>query len=275
MNKYNKEESLELRKNNFIQLSKEIHENKYDYSKVIYVKNINKVIIICPIHGEFEQTPNNHTSAKTGCPSCSKNNKRTTKEFIDKANQIHNNRYIYSKSNYINAHTKVIITCTDHGDFKQSPNNHLRGQNCPVCVENLKRSQTEKFIFDYFKKYNPIQSYSPEWLGKKELDIYFPNYNFAIEYNGTAWHHSGYINNSMDKSIKNRYFHKMKYRECLEHGINLIYIWDFEDLDSWLEKITNYLENMNKHDIVFKNTKRFYNNYTVYGESFIYENTIS
>jgi hypothetical protein len=37
-----------------------VHNNKYDYSKVEYINTNSKVKIICPIHGEFEQTPHNH-----------------------------------------------------------------------------------------------------------------------------------------------------------------------------------------------------------------------
>ena len=53
----------------FIKRSNTIHNNKYDYSKTIYVKASEKVIITCPIHGDFEQTPNNHFAGK-GCPNC-------------------------------------------------------------------------------------------------------------------------------------------------------------------------------------------------------------
>lgn len=51
----------------------------------------------------------------------------TTEEFIKKANIIHNNKYVYNKTNYVNNKTNVLITCTMHGDFEQAPNNHLKG----------------------------------------------------------------------------------------------------------------------------------------------------
>ena len=55
----------------FVKKSREIHSNKYDYSKVEYVNNKTKVCIICPKHGEFWQTPNKHISSKQVCPKCS------------------------------------------------------------------------------------------------------------------------------------------------------------------------------------------------------------
>ena len=54
----------------FIKKAREIHGNKYDYSKVEYNGTRNKVCIICPIHGEFEQTPYGHITLRQGCPIC-------------------------------------------------------------------------------------------------------------------------------------------------------------------------------------------------------------
>ena len=54
----------------FIEKAKIIHGNRYDYSKVEYVNNSTKVCIICPEHGEFWQTPNNHNTSRQDCPKC-------------------------------------------------------------------------------------------------------------------------------------------------------------------------------------------------------------
>ena len=122
---------------NFINKAKQIHGDKYDYSKVEYVNNHTKVCIICPKHGEFWQEPRHHLS-KHGCPMCGKENSDrkqslTLNEFIEKSNQIHNGKYIYDKVNYVNAETKVCIICPKHGEFWQAPHSHLRGQGCPKC----------------------------------------------------------------------------------------------------------------------------------------------
>ena len=128
----------------FIQKAREVHGDKYDYSKVDYKSSQTKVTIVCSVHGDFEQKPNNHLLGK-GCPRCGGNNKLTTKEFIERSKEVHGDKYDYSKVNYKNANKKVIIWCPIHGDFEQKPNNHLQGQGCPKCSNNVKLT-TEEFI---------------------------------------------------------------------------------------------------------------------------------
>ena len=77
--------------------------------------------------------------------------KRLTKEeFIEKAKQVHGDRYDYLKVNYVNWKTKVCIICPEHGEFWQIPNNHLNKKGCPKCADiqrnNFKRSNLESFI---------------------------------------------------------------------------------------------------------------------------------
>jgi len=54
---------------NFIIAARKVHGNTYDYSKVNYIGNKKKVIIICKVHGQFLQTPNSHLRPR-GCPIC-------------------------------------------------------------------------------------------------------------------------------------------------------------------------------------------------------------
>ena len=76
-----------------------------------------------------------------------------TQEFIVKATKLHGDRYDYSKVNYINAKTKVTIMCKEHGEFNQTPSNHLSNFNCQKCSNNYK-STTASFI----EKANKIHS---------------------------------------------------------------------------------------------------------------------
>ena len=132
----NKGEYRRSSKKDFITKARKIHGDKYDYSKVDYVNNYTKICIICPEHGEFWQTPHNHLSGQ-GCPKCGVEKQTSTKEeFIKKAKEIHGDKYDYSKVDYSNAHTKVCIICPNHGEFWQTPNNHLRGHGCPKCKRN-------------------------------------------------------------------------------------------------------------------------------------------
>jgi len=138
----------------FIQKSKEKHGEKYNYSLVDYKTADNKVIIICPKHGIFEQLAYSHYSG-VGCKKCSDEKKgfslrKNTEDFIIQANIIHNNKYNYLPSKYIRAHNKLKIVCPKHGEFEQSPDNHLHGKGCKKCqIENTKKNLTltnENFI---------------------------------------------------------------------------------------------------------------------------------
>ena len=159
-----------LDKNIFINLSKKIHDDKYDYSKVEYKNCDTKVCIICPEHGEFWQIPKNHLNGKEGCPNCSikKHNnsikRKTREEFIKESQVIHNGKYDYSKVKYINNHTKVCIICPEHGEFWQTPKNHLKNHGCPKCCIHkiLKKYSTsvDKFIKRAKEKYNNKYDYS-------------------------------------------------------------------------------------------------------------------
>lgn len=131
----------------FIEKAKTVHGDKYDYSKVLYIKQKDKVIIVCPEHGDFEQTPGNHLNGQ-GCKVCGYNSLRlqyssTLDEFIKRANKIHNNYYDYSNCIYINSKTNINILCPIHGEFNQKPNSHLNGSGCRKCG-CLKRGLKER-----------------------------------------------------------------------------------------------------------------------------------
>ncbi len=144
---------------NFIKKSREIHNNKYDYSLVEYRNNKTKVEIICPIHGIFKQRPDNHIHGN-GCPLCNIEHKKfTLNKFIEKSQKIHNNKYDYSLVNYINIKTKIKIICPIHGVFEQLPKNHLNGQGCADCFGN-KLSSTEDFIRKSIKIHGNKYDYS-------------------------------------------------------------------------------------------------------------------
>lgn len=152
----------------FIEKAKEKHGNKYDYSKVKYVNNRTKICIICPNHGEFWQTPKDHLNG-CGCKTCYNERRgvirtKTNNVFINQANEVHKNKYNYSKTNYINANEKVCIICPKHGEFWMRPANHLKGQGCPYCknekIAVSKRSNTKNFIERAAIKHNHKYDYS-------------------------------------------------------------------------------------------------------------------
>ncbi len=132
----------------FIKKANIVHNDKYNYDKVIYQHSKKKIIITCPVHGDFSLSPNTHLSGR-GCQQCVIDNriKLNSSKFIELSKKVHNNKYNYDKVQYINASSKVVITCPVHGDFKQSPTNHSYGKSgCLRCYTQTLSSNTEKFI---------------------------------------------------------------------------------------------------------------------------------
>lgn len=130
----------------FIKKARAIHGNKYDYSKVNYINNREKITITCPEHGDFEQRGSGHLQGY-GCKDCRKEKLTyTTSKFIEKARAIHGDKYDYSKVNYKHSQIKVTITCPEHGDFEQNPTNHILGGNCPDCVYGNRKLSLDRFI---------------------------------------------------------------------------------------------------------------------------------
>jgi hypothetical protein len=135
-----------------------IHGSLYDYSKSKYTGAFDKITIICPKHGEFEQTPDAHKRGQ-GCPKCVGKNK-TTDEFIAQARKVHGDLYDYSKVEYVGTHKKVLIIDLEFGEFWQEAASHLSGVGSPIrkggvkitTVEFIKRAQAvHGNLYDYSK----------------------------------------------------------------------------------------------------------------------------
>lgn len=76
--------------------------------------------------------------------------------FLEKANKIHSFFYSYNKVNYINARTKMTITCPIHGDFEQLPFNHLKGKGCSKCGIEKVRTKLSKKSNTFIKELEDI-----------------------------------------------------------------------------------------------------------------------
>ena len=272
----------------FINKSKKIHGERYNYDKVEYLNAKKNVIINCSLHGDFYQTPNVHLSG-SGCPICSNRKPKVTNDnFIKKASEkhpllifdntvyngsrnytnvvckkhgefnihagrllkgqgcpiclkekrnkdntfsnehflnlcknVHENKYDYSKTLYVGSHNKIKIICPIHGEFEQEPTNHLQGQGCPKCAKQISKEEIniQKFIED-----NNIKTISTYKLkSKKHIDIYLPDYNVGIEYNGLLWHGEEY---------RGKNYHLNKLNDADKENIRLIQIFE----DEWVYK---------------------------------------
>lgn len=144
----------------FVAKAMKVHNGFFSYEKTEYKGANKKVVVTCPIHGDFEVKANNHlmgmNCAKctsegivhkiTPLPQKNPSTKKLTRDaFLIKAREIHGWKYDYAKTEYKNGREKVIVTCPEHGDFQISPYKHLSGVGCPSCAKN-KPLTTEEFI---------------------------------------------------------------------------------------------------------------------------------
>ena len=207
----------------FIRKSKSTHKILYDYSKVQYLTSTDKVCIICPKHGEFWQSPLYHMHGGN-CPKCVGGVKISKDDFIQKANIVHKNKYDYSKVAYINTSTKVCIICPEHGEFWQTPNNHLFGAGCPTCPQSNLEGGVREFLLK--NKVNFIQEYSFDWLKYKKklfLDFYLPEHKLAIECQGLQHFQPVEMFGGEDFFLKTIERDRLKKKLCEDHGIRIVY----------------------------------------------------
>jgi hypothetical protein len=204
----------------FINESKKIHGDKYDYSMVDYKNNRTKINIICSKHGVFQVRPNDHLSKKSGCKKCIG---YSEEEFINYANKIHKNRYDYSSIKIQNVKIKIEIICPVHGIFYQTIHNHLYGCGCPICKLSKGELQIKTYLDENKIKY--IREKKFKGCKDKRMlpfDFYLPKQNICIEFDGEQHfkpiNYFGGITNF--EHIKNR--DKIKNDFCIKNNIKLI-----------------------------------------------------
>lgn len=244
--------SLKMRFSDFVSMSRKVYGEKYEYDEESFDGSHAKTKIICPIHGEFYQTPRYHLKSLCGCPKCSYEYrkdklKKTRDEFITDAVKIHGEKYDYSKVEYVNAHTKVCIICKKHGEFYQRPNDHLNGEGCPKCNDSHLEREMCLLLNENNITYERNKHFP--WLGKLELDFYIPSKNIAIECQGKQ--HIGFGGWSSKCDFEQIYEYDLrKNKLCNENNIFLIYLFDkqfFKKKDSFeIYNDTNSFYDKNK-----------------------------
>jgi very-short-patch-repair endonuclease len=222
----------------FISKSKEIHGNRFNYSKVEFKNVRSKIIIICPDHGEFLIRASNHTHMKQGCDACAREKHKLTElipERLENLKKTHNNKYKYQDLSVNKGFIKII--CPSHGEFNQYLYFHEYGHGCPECnstsrgenkIKSILENKNIKFKRNYeFKDCKRIK--------RLRFDFYLLELNLCIEYDGE--HHF----------IENKYFGKgnleymmendrIKNEYCESRNIKLIRIpyYNFDKIDNIL-----------------------------------------
>lgn len=149
-----------LDNDSFIIKANIFHNNKYDYSLLEYINMHNKVKIICPEHGVFEQKPSVHL--QHGCSKC-RDIIDSTSKLIEKSKNINNDKYDYSLTEYVKSNKKVKIICKYHNYiFEQTPNNHLNKKHgCPLCGNmNRRLSRIQEITINKFNGNQIIPSFN-------------------------------------------------------------------------------------------------------------------
>lgn len=244
-NKKNNLQDIEYYKSVFIEKSNKKWNNKFDYYKVNYNTARKKVIIICPEHGEFEQSPDAHL--KHDCLKCTTKNtadnqRYTTSEFIMKSINIHGNKYDYSKVNYKNNKEKVEIICKKHGSWWQAPYNHLSERGCRFCFSRSKGEiKVENFLienkinFSTEKTFNDCKN--PKTNTKLRFDFYLIDKNICIEYDGQQHFKAVDMWGGEPALKKSKKRDKIKDEYCKNNNIHLLRI-------SYKENIFDKLKNL-------------------------------
>lgn len=260
-------------KDDFLKKAKATHGIFYSYDKTVYRNMHTKIIVTCPIHGDFYIVPQHHINGG-GCPLCMvqenvdynsfleeerkiektsnraarialiKEQRRKLNElrFLSKAKELHKNMgYDYSIVKYVNAKTAVEIVCPVHGSFWQKPTVHLQGCGCPFCKRSLGEEAVafclDKYSIEYQKQYkikNDILFSNKHFY----VDFYLPKYNTIIEYNGSQHYRiTGYFGGK--KKLEDTQERDLTLRQyCKQHGIKLIEIpyWDYDNIETILKK---------------------------------------
>jgi hypothetical protein len=241
----NKDEQTNINKKKFITRSKEFHNDFYDYEQVKFITKRIKVKIKCPVHGFFWQAPENHLVS--GCAECGEIQRRklrrlTTDSFIKKAKKIHGDRYDYSKTNYIDHKTDVIIICNKHGEFLQKPTRHFNTSGCLRCAKS-NYSQASIKCLEYISKRDNIFIQHAENLGEYKIkdtnfraDGFCKELNIITEYNGCKFHgccicfpDRTKINDITGEQFEVLYNNTIKREQIIKNkGYHLIVIWEHE-----------------------------------------------
>lgn len=214
---------------------KNVHGDRYDYSKVNYIGAKSKIVVVCPIHGDFETILDKHING-SNCPKCVNNQyhldfKKSTEEFIYEAKKFHGDIYDYSLVNYVNNKTKVDIICPKHGVFKQRPDSHRVGNGCPMCKESVGEREIRLLLESKSIKFEPQHRFNDCVMIKPlPFDFYLPEHKICIEYNGKQHyeHNHFFVSRKGFEELKQR--DKIKKEYCHDNNIPLIVIKYDEDV---------------------------------------------
>lgn len=181
----------------FIAKVRKCYGDHIDTSLVKYVNAVTPVTLLCQYHGKFSIYPSN-VKPHSECRGClgSRRRENTARELSNRFKLVHGDRFDYSKVVYSDMHEKVIIGCSQHGDFEMTPANHLSNHYCWKCNCNTS-SREETAWIESIENFLGITANTDHTVsGRKgassKIDAVFGD--VAVEYDGAYWH-------SLDESL--------------------------------------------------------------------------
>lgn len=217
-------------KETFVAAARAVHGDTYNYDAVEYTNSKTPVTITCQRHGDYQQIPAAHLQG-CGCTPCGyalagAKRRSTLSDFRLAANAVHKGKYMYHATDYVSTHVPVAIECQEHGIFWQGPANHKAGKGCPLCAHTA--SSQEHVIADAVRSFGVevLQRRRPAWMNGRELDVFLPEHNLAIEYCGSHVHNS--TANVYGGEPKDKWYHYDKWKLCRDNGVTLLTIYDFD-----------------------------------------------
>jgi len=253
--------ALKLSTEEFIKRGITKFGNTYSYIHVVYVNMITKIKLVCnKCNTMFETTPVTHLLRTGGCVVCANkmggDRSRDTKEsFTEKAIKKHGYKYDYKLVQYFNQNTNIEIICDKHGIFWQKPKHHLNGHACPQCSPLKKEKLLFNNLKEVFKKEILIRQGKPEWLiggnktNTRSVDIYFPDYNIAIEYQGGQHFYPVKYFGGEETFNRTKESDERKRKLCLENNCKLFY---FTYKPSDIPKDYPYKVHINEQELINK-----------------------
>lgn len=220
----------------FIIRASKIHKGKYSYQNSVYNKGITRIVIACPIHGDFEQQAQNHLRG-VGCPKCGiekahANTKNSKNTILNKFKKAHGNKYKYPNIKFNTIRDKIEIICPTHGSFWQTIDSHIHSHGCPSC-SNVKPHTKESFISKTSKIHNNKYDYSlVNYINNNtKIDIICPEHGIFsqtprghLTYGCPECHIRGYSKNkwvTIAEKNKNSYLYIIR---CYNNNENFIKI---------------------------------------------------
>lgn len=233
----------------FIQRANEVHGDKYDYSKTVYIHRKKHLTIICKSHGEFQQTGYKHIYG-AGCRKCADDKhanklRKTTEQYIAEAKTVWGELYDYSLVKYKTCHDKVQIICKNHGVFNKIAKEHiLDKQGCQLCKPK-KHSKLGIEWLNYMKVRDSCSiqhNENPERDGEHRIknslyyaDGYCDETLTIYEFYGSYWHGDPQVYNSEKRNAHNGksfgelYQNTLKKMEhCWSNGYIVKECWESE-----------------------------------------------